>query len=212
MAKKNKKSFFERFANKVTTFTGSSVAFLGALGIVIIWAVTGPIFQYSETWQLVINTGTTIITFLMVFLIQKSQNKDSKAIQLKLNELIAANEKASNRMVDIEDLDEEELDDLHVFYEKLSDLAEKEYDIHESHSIDVAEQIHQQKKKGRSLAAEKREAADKDEAVAQKPAKEKASENPVDQKLTPKAKTQAKTKTASKAKSTTKTSAKKNAK
>ena len=82
----------------------------------------------------------------MVFLIQKTQNKDSKAIQLKLNELIAASEKASNRMVDIEDLTEEELDNLHKYYEKLSDLAERENDIHRSHSIDAAEKLHQQKK------------------------------------------------------------------
>ena len=100
--------------------------------------LTGPVFNYSETWQLVINTGTTIITFLMVFLIQKAQNKDSKAIQIKLNELIASNEKASNRIVDIEDLTEKELDQLHRYYEMLSDYAEKEEDIHQSHSIDAA--------------------------------------------------------------------------
>lgn len=147
MSKKNNKNFFERFANKMTAFTGSSYAFIGAVSIVIIWATTGSIFDYSETWQLVINTGTTIITFLMVFLIQKTQNKDSKAIQLKLNELIAANEKASNRMVDIEDLDENELDQLHAFYEKISDLAEKEKDIHQSHSIDAAKKIHLRKKR-----------------------------------------------------------------
>ena len=137
--KKGKNSFFERFANAATKFTGSSPAFLGAAGIIVLWAACGPLFDYSETWQLVINTGTTIITFLMVFLIQKAQNKDGKAIQLKLNELIAANTRASNRMVDIEDLTEEELDQLHKFYVKLSDLAEKEDDIHCSHSIDAAE-------------------------------------------------------------------------
>ena len=138
------KSFFEKFANWITTFTGSSAAFIGATSIVILWAVTGPIFNYSETWQLVINTGTTIITFLMVFLIQKAQNKDSKAIQIKLNELIAANEKASNRIVDIEDLTEKELDQLHSFYEKLSNLPEDE-DIHSSHSIDSAAKNHDSK-------------------------------------------------------------------
>lgn len=131
-------SFFERFANAATKFTGSSVAFISATIIVIVWAVTGPVFKYSETWQLVINTGTTIITFLMVFLIQKAQNKDGKAIQLKLNELIAAHEKASNRMVDIEDLTEKELDELHKFYVTLANLSKKETDIHCSHSIDVA--------------------------------------------------------------------------
>ena len=140
-------SLFERFANAATKFTGSSPAFIGAAAIVILWAITGPLFDYSETWQLVINTGTTIITFLMVFLIQKAQNKDGKAIQLKLNELIAAHERASNRMVDIEDLTEAELDQLHKFYVKLSDLAKKETDIHCSHSIDAAEEINELKSK-----------------------------------------------------------------
>lgn len=137
--KKSKNNLFEKFANWATKFTGSSIAFIAAVSIVLIWAITGPVFNYSETWQLVINTGTTIITFLMVFLIQKTQNKDSKAIQIKLNELIAANEKASNRIVDIEDLSEEELDQLHHFYEKLALLALKDSNIHASHSIDVAE-------------------------------------------------------------------------
>ncbi len=146
-AKKKDNSLFEKFANAATKFTGSSTAFIGAAAIVVIWAVTGPLFGYSETWQLVINTGTTIITFLMVFLIQKAQNKDGKAIQLKLNELIAANERASNRMVDIEDLTEQELDQLHKFYVKLANLAEKEADIHCSHSIDVAEELNEEKSK-----------------------------------------------------------------
>ncbi|KQC01909.1 low affinity iron permease family protein [Pedobacter sp. Hv1] len=136
-----KSNLFEDFANAATKFTGSSYAFLAATFIVVLWALTGPVFDYSETWQLVINTGTTIITFLMVFLIQKSQNKDSKAIQLKLNELIAAHEHASNRMVDIEDLTEIELDQLHKFYVTLSALAKKETDIHCSHSIDAAEEL-----------------------------------------------------------------------
>ncbi|UKB84401.1 low affinity iron permease family protein [Chryseobacterium sp. MEBOG06] len=131
-------TFFEKFSNWAVKFTGSAYAFVGAFLIVVVWAVSGPFFDYSETWQLVINTGTTIITFLMVFLIQKAQNKDSKAIQIKLNELIAANEKASNRIVDIEDLTEKELDQLHCYYEKLSDFAEDDGDIHTSHSIDAA--------------------------------------------------------------------------
>ena len=143
----HKKSFFEKFSEWATRATGSSVAFLLAVGIVVVWAVTGPLFQFSETWQLVINTGTTIITFLMVFLIQKTQNKDSKAIHLKLNELIAANGGCSNRMVDLEDLTEAELDQLHKFYAKLSELAKKDYNIHTSHSIDAAEDISMQKKK-----------------------------------------------------------------
>lgn len=131
-------NFFEKFSDWATKFTGSSFAFIGATAIVVIWALSGPVFHYSETWQLVINTGTTIITFLMVFLIQKAQNKDSKAIQIKLNELIAAHEKASNRIVDIEDLSEKELDQLHIYYEKLADFAEGDVDIHTSHSIDAA--------------------------------------------------------------------------
>jgi low affinity Fe/Cu permease len=143
---KNKKnSVFERAASRITFWTGSSAAFATAFSIVLIWAVTGPIFKYSDTWQLVINTGTTVVTFLMVFLIQKSQNKDSKAIQLKLNELIAASRSASNRMVDIEDLTEEELDVLHKYYQTLSDMAEDEHDIHESHSIDEAVKLQRNK-------------------------------------------------------------------
>ncbi|TCC89019.1 low affinity iron permease family protein [Pedobacter hiemivivus] len=141
--KKSNNSLFERFANAATNFTGSSAAFISATAIVVIWALTGPVFNYSETWQLVINTGTTIITFLMVFLIQKAQNKDGKAIQLKLNELIAAHERASNRMVDIEDLTERELDQLHKFYVTLAELAKEESDIHSSHSIDAAEELHE---------------------------------------------------------------------
>lgn len=141
-----KSSLFERFSNAATKFTGSSPAFIGAATVVVLWAVSGPLFGYSETWQLVINTGTTIITFLMVFLIQKAQNKDGKAIQLKLNELIAAHERASNRMVDIEDLTEAELDQLHKFYVTLSKLAKKESDIHCSHSIDAAEELTELKK------------------------------------------------------------------
>ncbi|WP_207532827.1 low affinity iron permease family protein [Desertivirga arenae] len=139
-----KNSFFDRFANRAARFTGSSPAFLGATAIVILWAVTGPIFNYSETWQLVINTGTTIITFLMVFLIQKAQNKDSKAIQLKLNELIASSAKASNRMVDIEDLTEEELDAIHKFYARLAILAkeDRETNLKSSHSNEAALERH----------------------------------------------------------------------
>lgn len=139
MKTNSNKGVFEKFANWATKFTGSSIAFSGAVLFVLVWAVSGPFFKFSETWQLVINTGTTIITFLMVFLIQKAQNKDSKAIQIKLNELIASNEKASNRIVDIEDLSESELDQLHHYYEKLADFAEEDVDIHTSHSIDVAE-------------------------------------------------------------------------
>ena len=144
-----KKSFFEKFSEWATRATGSSVAFLSAVTIVVVWAVTGPLFNFSEKWQLVINTGTTIITFLMVFLIQKTQNKDSKAIHLKLNELIASNAGCSNRMVDLEDLTEAELDQLHKFYAKLAELAKKDNDIHQSHSIDAAEESSKIKSKHR---------------------------------------------------------------
>lgn len=143
--RKNNLNIFERGASAITCWTGSSLAFGIAFAIILAWAISGPLFGYSDTWQLIINTGTTIVTFLMVFLIQKSQNKDSKAIQLKLNELIAASRWASNRMVDIEDLSEEELDVLHNYYQKLSDLAENERDIHQSHSIDSAVNLQHKK-------------------------------------------------------------------
>ncbi|HUH18518.1 low affinity iron permease family protein [Albibacterium sp.] len=149
---KKKHNFFEKFANKITNWSGSSTAFTLAAFIVIAWAISGPLFNYSATWQLVINTGTTIITFLMVFLIQKSQNKDSKAIQLKLNELIAANRYTSNRMVDIEDLTEEELDSLHKFYGELAVLAKSEGNIHKSHSIDAAKELFETKRKFRNIS------------------------------------------------------------
>jgi low affinity Fe/Cu permease len=146
--KKNRLSLlFQKTANKVTKATGSPKAFITALVVIILWAITGPIFGFSDTWQLVINTGTTIITFLMVFIIQQSQNKETTAIQLKLNELIACHERASNRLVDIEDLTEEELDRIKKFYIKISDLAEKENDVSSSHSLNEAENLHLLKKK-----------------------------------------------------------------
>ena len=141
MAKK-KSNYFEKFANWATNATGSSAAFIIAIVIILVWIVTGPVFHYSDTWQLIINTGTTIVTFLMVFLIQKSQNKDSKAVHLKLNELLASHQGASNRMVDIEDLTELDLDHLHKFYVELSNLAEKEDDLTCTHSIDAAQENH----------------------------------------------------------------------
>ncbi|MES2516234.1 MAG: low affinity iron permease family protein [Bacteroidota bacterium] len=138
-------SVFERFASAVTCATGSTPAFLIALLVVIIWLASGPFFGYSDTWQLVINTGTTIITFLMVFLIQKSQNKDAMAIQLKLNELVAAHELASNRLVSVEDMTEEELKVLHKYYSKLAALSLKEETLQSSHSIEEANEIHEAK-------------------------------------------------------------------
>ena len=133
---------FERFASSVTKATGSTPAFIIAFLLIIGWAATGPFFHYSENWQLVINTGTTIITFLMVFLIQKSQNKESLAIQLKLNELVAAHEFASNRLVDVENMTEEELKIIQKYYTKLSHLTSQEEHLQKSHSIDEAEASH----------------------------------------------------------------------
>jgi low affinity Fe/Cu permease len=135
---KKSASFFERFASKVAQATGSPWAFFIAMMAIILWAITGPVFHYSDTWQLVINTGTTIITFLMVFVIQKSQNKDSKSVQLKLNELIAANKLASNRLIVVEDLTEEELDTLHAYYCRLAEETKKRMNMKESHSVEDA--------------------------------------------------------------------------
>ncbi len=139
-------NFFERFSSKVAKATGSSAAFIMALSAVLIWAATGPVFHFSENWQLVINTGTTIITFLMVFLIQKAQNKDSLAIQLKLNELVAAHEFASNRLVNVENMTEDELKVIKKYYSALSEMTMKEESLQQSHSIDEAEQNHELKK------------------------------------------------------------------
>jgi low affinity Fe/Cu permease len=139
------KAWFEKAASSITRATGSSTAFLLAVVVIIVWGFTGPIFHYSDTWQLVINTGTTIITFLMVFIIQQSQNKDSLAIQLKLNELIACEERASNRLIDVEDLTQNELEVLKKFYVRLSELAEEENDLFSSHSVDEATGRHKYK-------------------------------------------------------------------
>jgi low affinity Fe/Cu permease len=111
---------FDRFASVVTRFAGSPVAFGLAVITVVVWVVTGPVFHYSDGWQLVINTGTTIVTFLMVFLIQQSQNKDSVALHLKLNELIASHRAASNGMIGIEDASEEELQRMAAAYLRIS--------------------------------------------------------------------------------------------
>lgn len=138
---------FEKFSARATKATGKPAAFLLAFVVIIAWVFTGPVFHYSDTWQLVINTGTTIITFLMVFLIQQSQNKDTLALQLKLNELIAASSKASNRLVDVEDLSSAELEVLKKFYVRLSALSKEEEDIHQTHSVDEAAILHEAKRK-----------------------------------------------------------------
>ena len=136
----------ERFSTIVTRWTGGTRAFATACAIVLVWAATGPLFGYSDTRQLVINTGTTIVTFLMVFLIQRTQNKDSMAIQLKLNELVAAMQAASNRLIDVEDLSEDELKILHTHYARLVAIAKRELDLTRSHSIEEAESRHARKR------------------------------------------------------------------
>ena len=138
-----------RLAAAVTRWAGSSWGFGTALATVLVWSITGPIFGWSDTWQLVINTGTTIVTFLMVFLIQRTQNKDGLAIQLKLNELVAAMHGASNRLIDIEDLSEEDLKVLHAHYRRLVDMARADEDVAASHSIEEAEDRHESKAGGR---------------------------------------------------------------
>jgi len=136
---------FEAFSSGVTQWTGSTAAFAIALMIIVTWAVVGPLFHYSDTWQLVINTGTTIITFLMVFLIQRAQNKDSRAVHLKLNELVSAMEGASNRLIDVEALTEKELSTLSQYYGELAQLARSASDVTESHSVEEARTRHSAK-------------------------------------------------------------------
>lgn len=141
------KRSFDKFSAKVTSAAGSPAAFTIAFLIIIIWGITGPLFRFSDTWQLVINTGTTIITFLMVFVIQQSQNKDTKALHLKLNELIACNRLASNRLIDIEDLTADEIEILKKYYVELARLSAKEKSLHSTHSIDEAKEKHVEKAK-----------------------------------------------------------------
>ena len=144
---------FERFSESVTRWTGSTSAFVVAVGIVFLWAVLGPVFGFSNTWQLVINTGTTIVTFLMVFLIQRSQNKDAVAVHLKLNELVAAMEGASNRLIDVEGMSENDLAILHRYYRELARLASAATNLTESHSVEEARGRHSGKS-GRGPNAE----------------------------------------------------------
>jgi low affinity Fe/Cu permease len=140
----------ERSSTMVTRWTGSTSAFALACATIVIWVATGPLFNYSNTWQLVINTGTTIITFLMVFLIQRAQNKDSLALHLKLNEVVAAMQGASNRLIDVESLTEHELDVLHRHYHELAAMAKRDILLTESHSIEEAEARHKWKRVPRS--------------------------------------------------------------
>jgi low affinity Fe/Cu permease len=138
---------WEKFARQATQWTGRPSAFAIAVAIIVVWLATGPIFHYSDTWQLVINTGTTVVTFLMVFLIQHAQNKDTRAIELKLNELVAAMPGASNRMIDVEALSEQELDTLHRFYRRLVTMAKKDAELTQSHSVEEATVRYARKKK-----------------------------------------------------------------
>jgi low affinity Fe/Cu permease len=131
-------SGFEKISNTITTYSGSSPVFLAAVALILVWGFSGPVFHFSNTWLLIVNTGTSIITFLMVFLIQKSQNKESIAVQLKLNELIAANNSASNRLLNIQDLSEEQLNTLYEHYRTLVELTQKAKSNTTSHSIEDA--------------------------------------------------------------------------
>jgi low affinity Fe/Cu permease len=141
------RSPLEHASSAIARWAGSTQAFVLAVAVVVLWAATGPMFGYSATWQLVINTGTTIVTFLMVFLIQRAQNKDALALQLKMNELVAATHGASNRLIAVEELTEDELRLLHDFYGQLAAMAKREHDLSRSHSVEEARVRHESKKK-----------------------------------------------------------------
>lgn len=138
-------SHFERAATAASVWSGSTTALVIAASTIAIWGITGPFFGFSDTWQLVINTSTTIVTFLMVFLIQRAQNKDSKAFHLKLNEIVAALPGASNRLINIEDLSEKEIRILHEHFSKLSELAGRDNSLTQSHSVEEARDRHEAK-------------------------------------------------------------------
>jgi low affinity Fe/Cu permease len=141
----SKMSVLERFARRATAWTGTSAAFALAVLTILVWALTEPLFKSFDTWQLVINTGTTIITFLMVFLLQRSQNKDSVAIHLKLNELVAAVEGASNRLINVEEQSEDVVAVRKRHYDRLIELARRDEKLTECHSIEEAAQRHNAK-------------------------------------------------------------------
>lgn len=119
---------FRKLSHRTSELMGSSWAFLLAIGVIAVWGITGPIFHFSDTWQLIINTGTTIVTFLMVFLIQNTQNRDAKAFHLKLDELIRAQSGASNRLIDLEDCSDEELGRLQTAFQRLRNEAPEVFD------------------------------------------------------------------------------------
>lgn len=138
-----KNKVFGNLSANITKATGSSWAFIAAAFFIVVWVCSGPLFHFSDTWQLVVNTATSVITFLMVFIIQQSQNKDTMALQLKLNELIAGSSKASNRLIDVEDLTDKELKRLKKFYCELGELAQKDNNLFASHSVEEAKNIQQ---------------------------------------------------------------------
>jgi low affinity Fe/Cu permease len=152
MPRRSDLGYVERFARWATEWTGSSGAFALAALAVLAWAATGPYYGYSDTWQLVVNSGTSIVTFLMVFLIQQSQNKDALAVHLKLNEVIAATPGASNRLINIEDLSEQEIRILRRYFDRLVELAQRDEEIRASHSVEEAAFHHTAKQRQRGQA------------------------------------------------------------
>jgi low affinity Fe/Cu permease len=146
----NHERLLARLSRQVTDWSGSSTAFWLAVSVIVLWVASGPFFGFSDTWQLVINTGTTIVTFLMVFLIQRAQNKDARAVHLKLNELVAAVKGASNRLINVEGLSEEDIQALHNYYRHLVVLARKDEKLTASHSVEEAAERHQWKQEDRS--------------------------------------------------------------
>lgn len=138
----NQERLLARLSRHATDWSGTSTAFWLAVSLVVLWVASGPFFGFSDTWQLVINTSTTIVTFLMVFLIQRAQNKDAQAVHLKLNELVAAVKGASNRLINVEGLTEEEIRALRTYYTRLVALARKDEKLTASHSVEEAAERH----------------------------------------------------------------------
>ena len=144
---KRQPGFMERVSGRLTEWAGSTPALGLAVALIVGWLITGPLFHFSDTWQLVINTTTTVVTFLMVFMIQRTQNKESKAVNLKLNELIAAIEGSSNRLIDVESLSEHELATLAQHYRALVKMAARDDSLLESHTVEEAQARHELKSK-----------------------------------------------------------------
>ena len=160
-------SGFEKISNTISNYSGSSPVFITALALILFWGLSGPVFHFSNTWLLVVNTGTSIITFLMVFLIQKAQNKASIAVQLKLNELIAANNSASNRLLNIQDLSEEQLNTLYEHYRTLVELTQKARSNTKSHSVEDAILVAEEEIKKEEIKLEEIKGEIKQEEIKQ---------------------------------------------